>query len=503
MKKRKSPELKNVSKQKLRPKQGKNSPQLPSYVKKDVLLFTFLAIIIFIVIRSLYPVPDYIPDSKGYLLGSLTHEYIGYRPMGISLFLTKMYKLSPSLVFVAWAQFVLHVISALMITHAFFSIYPFKPLARKVLLAVAFLNIPILQLANTITSDSLFISLTVIWIALGIFIIRKPNFALLALVLFVLWLSVFIRYNALIYPVVMIAGLLFVKNRPIMIVGSLTCILLVWGFYSNITHKMVQATGTNVLSGFSGWQLASNAMKAYKALDEKGIDTDDKELLELDKNVIRYIDSTKNSDPAYIHSFTTDFMWSSASPFVKAQNTYAIRTRQGQFVSWTKISLVLQKYGQTIIKKYPVAFLNYYFMPNMFNFFSPELELLAKYTAPEIKLWGKITNAYKTPEVTTNEHTALPLYFNTPFRILYTVVSILFIVFFLRLIFMLYQWDISREARNALCFTGIYFFCKLGFEVLAAPVTFRYVLMTMPVLTGAVLIMMYVKRRATNSDTNV
>jgi|GEM_PF-4789152 len=500
MKKRKSPEPKGNNKKKQNKRQEQHSKPLHQRIERDVILFTILSVVLFIIIRSIYPIPDYIPDSKGYLLGSLKLADIGYRPMGISLFLSKMHKLNPSLVFVAWVQYALYLFSGLLIVHAFFSIYTFKPVARKILLGIALLNLPMLQLANMISSDSLFISLTIIWIALCILLIRKPGYLLLPALLLVLWMSAFVRYNALIYPVVTVVALLFVRNRLIMITGSVLCIVLVWSFYNNITHKMVLATGTKVLSGFSGWQLASNAMMAYKAIDDKGLNSDDKMLNELDKNVVKYIDSAKAADKNYAHSFSLDFMWSQDAPFAKAQHKYAVYSREGQFVCWTKTSVVLQQYGRAIIEKYPVAFAKYYLFPNLVNFFYPELEFLEKYTAPEIQLWGEITQAYNTPEWAKNNHTTLPATYNTPFRLLYLVISLVFVVLFLRFLFMFRKWDLDREVRLALSFIGIYLFCKLGFEVFAAPITLRYVLMTMPILAGAILIMLSAGKKADKAE---
>ncbi len=229
-------------------------------INKDALLFSGIALVLFLIIRHFFPVPDLIPDSRGYILGAITDSEVGYRPMGICVALARIHQLDPSIEMVAYCQFFLHVMSALTLSHAFLINFNFSVAWRRILYAVLLLNPILLHLCNAIFSDSLFISLNILWVAFFLYLIRKPNWLVLASLLLLLWCSMFVRYNALAYPLVIALGLLFVSNKMMRWTGIAVSFAIAAVFYITVTNKMDAITNCKVLSGFSGWQLATNAM---------------------------------------------------------------------------------------------------------------------------------------------------------------------------------------------------------------------------------------------------
>ncbi|MDR3679833.1 MAG: hypothetical protein P4L41_07695 [Flavipsychrobacter sp.] len=458
-------------------------------INKDALLFSGIALVLFLIIRHFYPVPDLIPDSKGYILGAITDSEMGYRPMGISLTLARIHQLDPSIEMVAYCQFFLHVMSALTLSYAFLINFNFSAVWRRVLYAVLLLNPVLLHLCNAIFSDSLFISLNILWVAFFMYLIRKPNWLILASLLLLLWCSMFVRYNALAYPLVVAVGLLFVSNKTIRWIGIAASFAIAAVFYITVTNKMDAITNCKVLSGFSGWQLATNAMTFYKAKPRAPIGSNDPELIVLDSNCRKYIDAMASKDASYRKGPALDFLWGSDAPFKRFEYEFAARTQATDlFANWVAVSVVLDKYGTFLIKQYPFDFLRYYLLPNTGAYFFPEMEVLDKYGAVSVKLIPALQQWYDLPEHIQNGYVNAPGIYNKPGQYLYSFLSIAFVGMCIAWWVNRKKWVLTPNTQKVLFMIIIFWLCKTGFDILAAPCVLRYEVMLVSILCGPVLI---------------
>ena len=452
---------------------------------KRPLIFSLMSFALFIILRNIYPVPNFTADSRGYIYGAMyADSVISYRPLGYSAFLKVLHIFLPSISAVAYAQYFLFLASALFFLFTFFKVFDLKPLYRDIIFFLALIDLPLLLLANSMLSDSLFISLTLIWITLHLRVLLYHRWIDIAFLLLALWCSFFVRYSAMIYPVfTIVAFLLFTPGKLKKISAISSAVLLSIIFHSHTTRLVENATGTPVFSGFSGWQLSNNAMSVYEDTPDARVDASEPDILLLDSLSRKYIDSVRKVDPGHHGIWVDEYMWASRGPFQVFKQKYLARKPSAdEFAAWTAVSVTLNKYGWQMIKSHPLQYSRHFLLINVGFFLYPQLDGLSQYETPVIDQLPVIKTWYGIPAKVTSKFISLPGYLCEPFRDIYCLLSLVFPISVLLYLVKPGMFIVSPQQRKVILSIALFWLLAAGFNILVAPVHYRFIAMLFPVI---------------------
>jgi hypothetical protein len=347
-------------------------------------LFIYLAayIVLYIILISLYPYPAGISDSGSYVRAASTNLQDTYRPFGYSGFLIWVHALSHSIHFLVFVQFFINALCTLFLMFTIKYLFPVKKKIVYYLFAFMAVFSPLtLYLSNSVLSDSLFTSLTMLWIATGIWMIycneyrgKIISFIIHALLLYFL---ITVRFTGLVYVAVSLLFVFFSFDRKkIWQPASLIIILLlmVYTFYRNQKSKIFDLVRVNTFSGFSGWQKASNAMNCVPYININPAKIRDRRVKEFTSFALQF-DTLLIMDSRP----SAKYMWDNRLP-LKAYCFYeAQRTNTPYIYQWNYLGAnVYGKFGSYVMKKYPFAFARYYFLPNCRLIFYPKDDQVVK-----------------------------------------------------------------------------------------------------------------------------
>lgn len=374
--------------------------------RKTIILAGIAIIIQFVIFKFLYPYASYIHgDSFVYLRGA--HENLGINtyPIGYSKFLRLLSVFTNSDTTVVGFQYLFVQISALFFLLTLFYFYSPGKLIQRILLIFMVGNPLLLYMANMISSDCLFLSLSLIWFALLIWTIHSPFKGIIVLNTLVLFLAFTVRYNALIYPLISIFAFTVSKlSTRRKLFGALSLVLVCTGFILHTGYKYKSLTGTWQFSPFSGWQLTNNAMYAYRYVDSAKRKPVPEKFKVLDQMIREYFDSTRDVRifPFEELQASTVYMWTKSLTLYKFRDNFYNRdSTASEFKKWAAIGPLYKSYGLHMIKKYPWHYVRYFLWPNSIKYYAPPVEFLSIYNsesdsvAPIAQLWFR----YKSPKV--------------------------------------------------------------------------------------------------------
>lgn len=351
------------------------------------LCITAAAIVIqFAVFKYFYPFASYIyGDSFVYLETAYKNLDINTYLVGYSRFLRLFSVFSSSDTALVAFQYLFIQSSALFFLFTLFYFYQPGKLMQMILLAFIVLNPLFLHLANLVSSDGFFMALSLIWITLLLWIIHRPNICVLLWHALVLFAAFTVRYNALIYPaiatVVVFLSKLSVSRKIVGAgLGLILCGLFI--LYTGSRYKLL--TGKWQYSPFSGWQMANNAMYAYRyvnSADRKSVPTRFKML----DNMIRtYFDSTRDVKKYPVEGImaSTVYMWTSGLPLSKYRDLqFKNDDSASALKKWATVAPLYADYGAYIIRKYPWQYARYFLWPNAKKYYAPPIEFLKVYNS--------------------------------------------------------------------------------------------------------------------------
>jgi hypothetical protein len=245
----------------------------------------------------------------------------------------------------------------------------------------------------------------------------------------------------------------------------------------NSSSHYLKISGTRQFSPFSGWQIANNALYAYRYIDSEDVKPVPARFQALDKVVRHYFDTSRDyiRHPTELLLANTFYMWDSISPLQKYMSQQMPKlVKENGLKSWAIEGPLYGAYGTYLIKTYPKAYLQYYIVPNAFKCYAPPLEFLESYNmgrdtvAAIAKEWFR----YKTNKVRTaykdNHISALD-----PYPI---AIGSLNMIFAVTLLFFgaLKNLRRDRQLNKLLLVGGSAWLVNFGFSVLASPVGLRY-----------------------------
>jgi len=438
----------------------------------ELLCITLGLIIIHILLYIWYPTPCTYYDTNNYLQSAEQHGFLGYRPFGYSAFLIFVKSFSPTTYAVYLFQFLLNYISSVFFI---FTIkYIFRPASKIASYAFTFFVLfspAILYMTDYIMSDSIFISFTVMWLTSSIWILYNRSIAATVIHFITLFILIQVRYSGLFYPVFSIAIFIYCyKKKPLVAIAlSLIPILIGWELYSSTKKKMNKLVSVNIFSGFSGWQLANNAMHMIPYIDLKPEDISDPEL----KRIHTYARALPDS--VYIkNGITAGYIWDREYPLKQYLYKTMEENNRPYHRAWVYASIDLGRYGGMLIRKYPGEFARHYIMPNIKEAIYPSFcEALAFYTVvPSDNKWFvQKPEDYVQP---TND------VFNKSYAPLLPVITFIqwMLVFAALIAGIFLRKRIPFTAMQRIIFFMLLMFgvVYMAFNIYATPFTIRYVL---------------------------
>jgi len=476
-------------------------------------LLIFSAVIAFIelaIFKYFYPYPSFINgDSYVYLQTAYWNQDINTYPIGYSRFLRLLSVFTHSDIVLVTCQYLLLQMSGILLVFTIYYFYNPGRLVKMLLFATILLNPIFLYLSNSVSSDALFLSLSLSWFTLLIWLVHRPSARLLIFHGLLLFLAFTVRYNALYYPVIAIVALILSPQRiAAKITGFLFSILLVGLFIQYTSHKYEELSGKRQFSPFSGWQMANNAMYGYKYVDKQDVKKVPARFRQLDKMIRNYFDTTRDisKHPEEQLKASTVYMWTPNAPLQKfMQNKFRNDSIKDPVVDpikrWATVAPLYAEYGAYIIREYPVQFVQYYLWPNIIKYYAPPVEFLETYNTgiDSVHAIAQYWFGFKTNKVKTQTKdfkvNILDIY-----PILTGIMNVVFLLGSFSFIF-LQGYKQQPQLWKGLILVGMFWLVNFGFSVFASPIALRFQMFPIIVfITFSYLLMEFLWKAAKSSQ---
>ncbi|WP_280645160.1 MULTISPECIES: hypothetical protein [unclassified Dysgonomonas] len=345
-------------------------------------------------------------------------------------------------------------------------------------------------MSNAIMSDLLFTVMIYFMLAALFYLMKKQSWIALVIFLLSLYFALHIRYSAMMFPVIFIVCFFLIKGK-IRWIGICGIVIVTFLFYNQVKNDMRKTIGFAQFStGFDGWQLANNAIHIIPYIDLKPEQIADPELASVhsfvvvSKNVI--YEKTRQGQVA-----SASFMWINDQPLKQYLFTYMQHTRQPYSVSWIRLgSTTYKKYGQYLIKKYPLKFLRYYYYPNAKSiFYTDSKEIIGYYNPINVDDIFQWYNIPKDAEIEAKH----PIYEDfvaeasaSSYMFLWAFIFILGIISFIKRKELLWHDSIQKQIFWIIVITGMIYY---GATVFASPVSLRFWIPVNAVIFGLMYIL--------------
>lgn len=437
-------------------------------------------VIQFAIFKYLYPYASYIHgDSFAYLDAADKNLTINTYMIGYSKFL-RLFSVfaKPDIVLVSF-QYLLIQSSALILLFTIFYFYRVGKGFQTVLFCFMVFNPLFLHLANMVSSDGFFLALSLLWFSSILWIIHKPSNKIIIWHAIVMFIAFTVRYNAMIYPV--IAAIAFWLSDLTLrkkVIGLGSGLLLCCWFIGLTMYQYKKLTGYWQYSPFSGWQMANNAMYAYRYVDSADRKPVPKKFKALDNMVRRFYDRTRNLTiyPSEREQASTFYMWSQGMPLMvyrdslfRAKDSNAIELKK-----WASMGPLYKDYGIYIIKQYPLFFAKYFLWPNSRKYYAPPVEFLEKYNSgyktvsDQTKKWFGYKSTSVNTRMKNNKTWILDIY-----PILSGVINLVMlfgIIYFL----VLKGWQFNIVFKKMLLIGGTIWLLNAVFTISASSAALRF-----------------------------
>lgn len=456
---------------------------------RTYLIIAIIAILIqWILFKYLYPFASFISgDSYTYIDAAYRNLPVNTYPIGYSRFLRIFSAFSTSDTALVSFQYLTLQGFNLFFLFTLFYFYNIGRLVRNILYVFVVFNPVFLYLANYVSSDTLFYTLSIHWFTLLLWIIHKPTVRIVVIQCLVLFFAFTIRYNALIYPVIASLALMLSKQQwKLKLAGIAGSVLLIGLFVWTTSNHYERITGKRQFSPFTGWQLANNALYAYKFVDTNNIKPVPPRFKELDGMVRSFFDSTRNNmrHPDEVLIASTVYMWDTMAPL----RVYSkLKTQKfagaGPVTKWAMTAPELADYGSYLIRQYPVEYTKYYLLPNTAKYFLPPVEFLSAYNmdkdsvAPIAQSWFGYKNTKVKNRLNTNKVIILDWFPNLVFMINmgFLFVCVGYLVF--------KGWKKANDRlKKTILFIASIWCINFGFSVFASPIALRFQLFPIIIL---------------------
>jgi hypothetical protein len=375
----------------------------------------------FVVFKYLYPYPSFIHgDSFSYLNAAYQNSSINTYPVGYSNFLRLISVFTKDHMALVTIQYLLIQSSVFILLFTLFYFVNVTKGLQLVLVSFMTFNPLFWNLANLVSSDGFFFSLSMIWLTLLFWIALRPSKANIILQAIVLFLAFTVRYNALIYPFITSIVLLRSKiSIGLKIFGLTSTFLLCGSFIIFTSHKYSKLTGHAQFSPFSGWQWANNAMYGYRYVNHYERKPVPPKFQKLDKMICDYFDTHRDTKkyPEEAAMASTYYMWSKGMPLMKYRDSiFRNDSTSTELKKWASVAPLFKDYGQYIAMRYPWHFIKYFIWPNANKYYAPPVEFLETYNSGKdsvpkiVQMWFGLKNGKVSTKLNAKSYKYLNFY---------------------------------------------------------------------------------------------
>ena len=459
---------------------------------RTIILMVAVAIAVqFSVFKYLYPFASYIHgDSFTYMLAARDNLSINDYLIGYSKFLRISSVFTRSDTVLVAFQYLCIQISALFCLFTIFYFYRVSRTAQIALICFMTFNPLFLHLGNLVSSDCLFVALSLTWFSLLLWVIHRPSNNVIIWHSVVLFLAFTVRYNALIYP--FIACLAFYLSpmricRKLLGLGAglALCGLVV----IDTSYEYKKLTGFFQYSPFSGWQLTNNAMYAYRYVNKEERKPVPEQFRMLDNMIREYFDSTRDviKHPQEAIVASTVYMWDDRfTPFQYLYRAFKGDTVSSNLKKWASMGPLYKSYGLYIIKQYPWQYIRHFMWPNFTKYFAPPVEFLEYYNSGKgrVPTMAKDWFDYKSRRVFTRTGGG-PIWILEVYPILSGVINVVMLLGLLAFL-LLHGLSENTLFRKGLLLGGSVWLLNAGFTIFASSAALRF--QSFPILLTAIFI---------------
>lgn len=432
-----------------------------------------------IVFKFFYPFAGFINgDSYVYLETGYHNLIVNTYPIGYSKFLRLFSVFTHSDTALIAFQYLLLQLSTFSLLFTIFFFYSPAKITRIFLFSFMLINPIYLYLANYVSSDAFFLSLSLIWFTLLLWIMNRPTNRLIIVNSLVLFIAFTVRYNALFYPVISCVALLLTRRKVWMnILGFGVSLALIGVFIHVASVKYYQISGYRQFTPFTGWQIANNALYAYRYVDSSDRKTPPAELKQLDDMVRHYFDTSRDikTHPIEAMMASTVYMWDPRSPLCMYMELKSGRDSTASALKkWAVVAPMMKKYGDFLIKTYPREFVKFYIIPNAIKYYVPPVEFLAQYSTgvDSVNLIAKTWFDYKSDKISCRfkDFNVTVLDFYPVMTGTMNVILVLSLISF----WALKGYKQSPQLMKLVLLVGTLWAVNFAFSVFASPIALRF-----------------------------
>ena len=442
------------------------------------LLILFLVICQFIIFKLLYPFPDFFSDSYSYIEAAYSRANVNIWPIGYSKFLLLFHWFTHSALALNFFQYLFLETAALYFYHTVVYFFPTGKNTRTILCLFLFFNPLNLYLANYVSSDAIFVGLSLIWLTQLIWIIYKPKAYQIIVQALVFFIAFTFRYNAMYYPIV--AAVAFFMSRSslsVKLVAIVSGPLLIIPFIIFSSNAAKEMTGTAQFPPIlGGWQWGNNALYMREYIEEDSAKFPTPETAALDRVAREYF---RTVPPQYreLSSYVANFFIREPEAPLKKymERLYKNSPDYGSVAQWGKVAPIFGQYGLYLIKRHPLAYARYYLLVNAKNYFLPPLEKLEIYNLGLDEMWPIGAFWFDYPSLKVK---AISKTFQGTFLFMYTALfAVLNLYFLIALILFIRRKGLRYSDRGfarSMVLVSSLLFLNFGFSVFANIIVIRY-----------------------------
>jgi hypothetical protein len=348
-----------------------------------------------IIFKRGFPFPNFIPESEHYIGCALTNRSLNVWPIAYSKFLRIFNTFTSSDTGLVTFQYLFLQSSIIYFLFSVSWLLKLPRLTIRILFILNLLNPIVLHLANFVSSDALFVGLSLIWFTQMLWLIRRPQLNILCLHALVLLLAFSLRFFAIYYPIVSIILLSLLHTKlKVKMIGVVVIIIPLVMYIDHEVHEYEVLTKTTQFSAFGGWQLSGNALYAYahtppdSPADVPAAFRPLHALVNQHMRALSHLQSRPDDDIGIY------YQWDEQSPLKRYMRQYWLNdSTTDPFTEYAVMGKLYAGYGAWLVRRHPVNYFLYYALPNAANYFFPEPDHMAVYNmgfdsvAPVISTW--------------------------------------------------------------------------------------------------------------------
>jgi hypothetical protein len=459
--------------------------------------------------KLIYPYPNMVLDSYYYVLAAISKADVNAWAIGYSWFIRFVGMFSHSPLLFVIVQYGLLQTALLVFWLTFTRCITLSKPAKRILFILLLANPIFLYTANFVMADSLFISLSLLWISLLISMVFRPKVYLLWVHAFLILLVFSVRYNALYYPFVA-AVVFFLSGYSLRqkIFGIVLQLVVLGAFIGYTSFRVGQLSGQAQFSPFGNWKTANDALYMYGHVYENSRDTVPAKFAQLDRSVRQGFQLDKKIDDLLDYTspfYGSIYMFYYSSGLVRYKNLlYGEDTEFVNFRKMAQVGPLYGQYGAYLIRKYPVAFLHYFVAPNACRYVLPPLEAYGSFPPFFLRpdYLGQAAVSWFGVKTITPSASAIRLrgYLLAPYQTLAAFVHLLFLVNLIGFGVMKGFRSLPRAEWLALLVLGAFWIFDLGFSLTAAATVMRYELL--PLIIECSIVIWLTERIYFNSNSS-